>query len=335
MELFLQLLLVGGIAVAVLGWLWLVIRASREHVGWGIGTLLLPPVGLLFALRHAQKAMAPIVLFVVGLAAAATPAFLALVMSIDLTRQPTAESPVAQLWTRAVTTLKSDEAHEWMEIRSFYWQSGGVALAAAAWLWLIVRAFRQQWKWGAGTVVMPPTGLVFAARHPRKGALPLILIVASLLVAAAPAVYIKCVPNLRNPRDVIVEGERHVTLTGADPKAAAEFTVEPDATVLQMANKPEVTDQTLERLKGMQLLKELDLNDTNVTDTGLVILRDLPALERLRLARTKITDKGFRDALLDKGSLMELDLQGTPVSGETRRAWFDAKPGRKVMPRPG
>ena len=96
-------------------------------------------------------------------------------------------------------------------------------------------------------------------------------------------------------------------------------------TVLQMANSPDVTDQTLESLRGLKALKELDLNDTQMTDAGLVVLRDLPSLERLRLARTGVTDRGFRDALFDKDSLMQLDLQGTQVSHETMRAWRDAK----------
>jgi internalin A len=100
--------------------------------------------------------------------------------------------------------------------------------------------------------------------------------------------------------------------------------------VLQMA-KPDVTDLTLESLKGMKRLKELDLSGTQVTDVGLEILKDLPALSALRLARTKITDKGFRSALFEKESLMMLDLQHTQVSSETAKAWHDAKPGRRVM----
>src|SRR6185312_1101269 len=107
---------------------------------------------------------------------------------------------------------------------------------------------RQQWRWGAGTVVLPPTGLVFAARHPRKGAVPLLLVALSLFVAATPAVYTRFVPLLRNPRDVIVEGERHITLTGSERKADSGFEIKPDTTVLQMANSPDVTDQTLESL---------------------------------------------------------------------------------------
>ncbi len=71
MSLLLPLLLVGGLAVAAGAWLWLIARACREGVGWGLGTILLPPLGLLFALRHAQKAVGPLVLFIVGVVSAA------------------------------------------------------------------------------------------------------------------------------------------------------------------------------------------------------------------------------------------------------------------------
>ena len=100
--------------------------------------------------------------------------------------------------------------------------------------------------------------------------------------------------------------------------------------VLQMAN-PDVNDQSLESLKGMKLLRELDLNGSQVTDAGLEILKELPALTALRLARTKITDKGFRSTLFAKESLMQLDLRGTGVSRETIQDWRDAKPGRRVL----
>ena len=83
MSLLLPISLVGGLAVAVVAWLWLIVRASREGVGWGLGSLLVPPVGLLFALRHAQKAIGPLVLFVVGILAAAAPAFYTLAMPVE------------------------------------------------------------------------------------------------------------------------------------------------------------------------------------------------------------------------------------------------------------
>ncbi len=97
-----------------------------------------------------------------------------------------------------------------------------------------------------------------------------------------------------------------------------------------MAN-PDVTDQTLEHLKGMSALKELDLDNTQVTDAGLKVLKDLPALSALRLKNTKITDQGFQDALAGKDSLMQLDLTGTQVSRETVQTWRKAKDGRRAM----
>jgi len=100
--------------------------------------------------------------------------------------------------------------------------------------------------------------------------------------------------------------------------------------VLQMAN-PDVTDQSLEPLKAMNALQELDLSGTQVTDMGLRILKDLPALVRLHLARTKITDQGFHEALFAKDSLMQLDLRSTQVGRETVQAWRDAKPGRRAL----
>jgi hypothetical protein len=128
----------------------------------------------------------------------------------------------------------------------------------------------------------------------------------------------------------LVDGRRHVTLTGWDRKDYSLLRLMPDVSVLQMAN-PDVTDGVLEKLRHMKALQELDLNSTPVTDAGLGVLRDLPALETLRLARTKITDKGFHDALSSKDSLMQIDLRGTSVSRDSAKAWRDAKPGRKAM----
>jgi hypothetical protein len=333
MALLAPISLAGGLAVAAVAWLWLIVRASRQAAGWGLGTLLLPPLGLLFALRHAQRAIGPLVLFIVGLLAAAAPAFHALATAVEPGR-PSASGVGPEPWARVVAALQSEAAHQWMERRALYLQLGGMTVAAAAWLWLIVRGFRQRWAWGLGHLVLPPTGLVFAARHPRKGAVPFVLAVLGILAAAMPPLYTLAVPVKLDPIEARVEGERHVTLTGSDRKADPGLALKPDVAVLQMANNPDVNDRTLESLRGLKALKELDLNDTQVTDAGLVVLRDLPALERLRLARTRVTDQGFREALFNKDSLMQLDLQGTQVSRETMRAWRDAKPGRKVMPRP-
>jgi hypothetical protein len=195
---------------------------------------------------------------------------------------------------------------------------------------LIARAFRTRRGWGFTSLVMPPVGLVFAARHPRKGIPPLGLLLLSLLIAATPALYTLFVTLDLKPRDKLVDGQRHLTLTGWDRQDYALLKLNPDVVVLQMAN-PDVTDQTIEALRGMKELQELDLNGTQVTDLGLNVLKDLPVLSALRLARTKITDQGFHDTLFSKDALMRLDLSGTQVSRDTVQAWRDAKPGRQAI----
>jgi hypothetical protein len=97
-----------------------------------------------------------------------------------------------------------------------------------------------------------------------------------------------------------------------------------------MANA-DVTDETLEHLRKLPLLRELDLNDTQITDAGLAILAELPALATLRLRNTKITDAGFKEHLFGKDELIELDLTGTQVASATARAWKKLKDGRKYL----
>jgi hypothetical protein len=210
-------------------------------------------------------------------------------------------------------------------------QVGGLAVASLCWVWLLVRAFRQDWRWGVSSLVFPPAGLAFAARHPRRAAAPFILIVLALLVTATPAVYTLYVQLDLGPRKKLVDGQEHLTLTGWDRTDYSILKLERDVVVLQMAN-PDVTDQSLEPLKEMKGLQELDLNGTQVTDAGIRLLKELPALARLRLARTKITDEGFHDSLFAKDSLMQLDLRNTKVARDTIKAWRQAKSGRHAMP---
>jgi Leucine-rich repeat (LRR) protein len=208
---------------------------------------------------------------------------------------------------------------------------GGLAVAAVGWIWLIVRAFRQRPAWGLASLLLPPVGgLAFAARHPRQGLPPLGVVAAGFLAAASPAIFTLVVPVDLGPREKMVAGQRHVTLTGWDRNDYSVLRQKPDVVVLQMAN-PDVTDGVLEFLRDMRALKELDLNDTQVTDAGLSLLKDLPALTALRLARTRITDKGFREQLLHKESLMQLDLSGTDVSEEAVRSWREARSGRRAL----
>ncbi len=195
-----------------------------------------------------------------------------------------------------------------MDNYAHYIYLAGLAVIAVGLLGLIVRAFR----------------------HWRKGLGPLALIGLGLAITAFPPTYQLLVPIDLGPRERIVGGERHLTLTGWDRKDYAFLRSKPDVAVLQMAN-PDVTDQTLELIKGMDKLKDLDLSNTQVTDAGLKILKDLPALDTLRLKNTKVTDKGFQETLAGKESLRRLELTGTQVSREAAQAWQKAKNGRRAM----
>jgi hypothetical protein len=195
-----------------------------------------------------------------------------------------------------------------MDSYALYINLAGLAVVAVGCLGLVIRAFR----------------------HWRKGLAPLMLIGIGLIVTGFPPAYRLLVPIDLGPRERIVNGQRHLTLTGWDRDDYTFLGSKHDVAVLQMAN-PNVTDRTLELLKGMEILKDLDLNNTHVTDEGLEILKDLPALNTLRLKNTEITDQGFQKTLATKESLQQLDLTGTKVSQETAQAWRQAKSGRHVL----
>ncbi|WP_152052789.1 hypothetical protein [Tautonia marina] len=166
---------------------------------------------------------------------------------------------------------------------------------------------------------------------------PLGLLLIGLVVGAIPLAWTGLRAQIDlGPLDRQVDGERHLTLTGWDRPASdydAALASRRDAVVLQMAN-PDVTDEVVAGIDGMDTLRELDLNDSAVTDEALATIAARPALEALRMARTQITDEGFREHLANKESIDNLDVRGTAVSPETLAAWVAAKPGRRVLPRP-
>jgi hypothetical protein len=139
-------------------------------------------------------------------------------------------------------------------------------------------------------------------------------------------------PDL-GPLETMVNGEPHITLTGWQPKDM-DYSVlkgRPDTVVLQMAND-DVTDRTLENLRGLKKLRVLDLANTQVTDEGLSVLKEFPNLEVLFLNRTKITDAGVRQNVFAIDSLKELNVRNTQVTKKTRDEWKAAREGRKVTP---
>lgn len=132
------------------------------------------------------------------------------------------------------------------------------------------------------------------------------------------------------PRMTLVQGEKTITLTGWDRDDYSFLVGHPETIVLQMANA-DVTDQTLQHLRGMANLRELDLNGTQVTDAGLLQLQALTALEVLRLRGTAVTDQGMSEHLSRLPKLQRLDLRQTSVSKEAIDSWKSAGERRRVQ----
>jgi hypothetical protein len=203
----------------------------------------------------------------------------------------------------------------------------GALLGVVGYIWLVVRVFRYRRLWGVGLIVFPPMALLFIWRHFRQAAGPVcLLLLAGVVVAAPYAVnyYERHFVPLQ-PYEQIVDGDLRITLTGLKDFDYTTLREKPEVVVLQMAN-PDVDDRTLENLKGLDRLAELDLNGTQITDEGLAIVATLPQLKTLRIARTKITDEGFHKHLFVMESLVHVDLTGTEVKGKTKRDWKKRKP---------
>jgi hypothetical protein len=220
-----------------------------------------------------------------------------------------------------------------LEKYAFFVLLAGLVVGAVGFLWLVIAAFKVSKAWGFGVLLFPPLAIMFVPTHFRKAAAPLVvLLISGMLLGAPYAVnyYQEKFKKNLGPREKDVNGELHITLTGWDGTDYSILENKRATVVLQMANE-NVTDETLSYLRGMDQLRELDLNGTQVTDEGLSVLAALPRLEDLHLARTKISDEGFRKHLRMKGSLLKLELTGTNVNDKSKREWKKAKAGRKCL----
>lgn len=56
-----------GVALSFIGWLWLVVNAFRESALWGIGSLIISPIALIFGLLNFGENKIPLLLSLVGL----------------------------------------------------------------------------------------------------------------------------------------------------------------------------------------------------------------------------------------------------------------------------
>jgi hypothetical protein len=222
-----------------------------------------------------------------------------------------------------------------MEVAVGYILAVAVVTAAVGWVWLLVAAFSAGWGWGIGTVLFPPVGLLFIPlRWSYSNGPASLLLLAGLLAGASQGLAYHERLHLFRERDRLVDGERHLHLTGWAKKDYSVLQQCTDVVQLYLAN-PDVTDETLHYLEGMSQLQLLDLDNTKVSDEGLATIARLPALRKLRLRNTAVTEAGFRKHLQPLPNLMELTVPRAPgspngVNDRTRRAWITAKPGRAL-----
>ena len=219
-----------------------------------------------------------------------------------------------------------------LEQYSLYFLIAGLALVLIAWVALVRRGFQVHWLWGMGNLFLVGIPFFLLVHFSRARGPLMLLLLAGLIIGGTYGVNYYVANFMRfGPREKIVDGERHITLTGWHKTDYSLLQDKPDTMVLQMANG-DVTDQTLELIKGMTQLYELDLNDSRITDAGLKTLAELPQLRILRLRKTPITDEGFRAHLFDKESLLEVDVRETEIKSKTMREWKAQKPDRKSLP---
>jgi hypothetical protein len=213
----------------------------------------------------------------------------------------------------------------------FYVLVAGAGLIVLSLLWLVVAAFRQRVLWGLACLLVVGMPFFLWRHWPRaRGPVGLLLFGAVVLVAPFAINRVQQYFIDFGPREKMVDGELHITLTGWDRTDYSMLRARPTTVVLQMAN-PDVTDATLDYLTDMPQLRELDLNDTKITDAGLAKLAKIGTLTTLRLKNTAATEDGFREHLMPLPGLRELDLRGTKVASATVREWRAAQPERKAL----
>ncbi len=204
----------------------------------------------------------------------------------------------------------------------------GIVLLVIGGLWLLVTAYRRSMKRGLAVTLIPILAPWHVANAWPATRGPLVLLMAGITAAVFPPAYTRLRPIDLGERVKLVEGEKHVTLTGWDKTDYSALAQHPDCVVLQMANG-DVTDDTLKFVAPLAQLRELDLDGTGVTDAGLKSLAGLVKLERLRIARTKVTDAGFRGSVAPLPALKQLWCPETAISRESLNAWKAAGDGRR------
>ena len=84
LETILPYLFLSGVAIAAIGFIALVVTAFRVKASWGFGVLLIPPLGIVFAIKHFRPAWIPSTLIALGVVLACFPPLYTRLMPIDL-----------------------------------------------------------------------------------------------------------------------------------------------------------------------------------------------------------------------------------------------------------
>src|SRR5262245_43154542 len=95
-----------------------------------------------------------------------------------------------------------------------------------------------------GGLVVAGLGLLWLIAKGQKPLVPLLVMLLGLLIAITPTALPYFCPIEIVERDKVVNGERHLNLTGWDQKDYGSLRDKSDAVVLQMAN-PDITDATI------------------------------------------------------------------------------------------
>jgi hypothetical protein len=61
------ILLFLGVVLTLIGGIWIIIEAFKESIVWGICSLIIPLVALIFALMHLDRTKRALIIYVVGL----------------------------------------------------------------------------------------------------------------------------------------------------------------------------------------------------------------------------------------------------------------------------
>ncbi|MGJ7902255.1 hypothetical protein [Lysobacter sp. 1R34A] len=56
-----------GIVLCLIGGLWIVVNAFRKSIWWGLGSLLIPFVAVIFAVMNFAQNKIPLIIYIVGI----------------------------------------------------------------------------------------------------------------------------------------------------------------------------------------------------------------------------------------------------------------------------